>query len=117
MLGTARRARLDRDVTVTALNGAQLHLRAPRLDREAVLTGRIIEVPGTVVAMGEEELALIMHFAAGVQAVDDVPPEPVHRRGDQAVVRAHLIPQPGPQPRPGHRIGGTGDFPVIGPSR
>ncbi len=77
MLGTARCARLDRGVTVTTLNGAQLHLRAPPLDREAVLVSRIIEVPGTVVAIGEEELALVTQFAAGVQALDDVPPEPV----------------------------------------
>lgn len=88
MPGTARRAHPDRGVTVTTLNEAQLHLRAPPLDREAVLVSRTIKVPETDMAIGEEKLALVTRFAAGVQAVDNVPPKPVHRHGNQTVVGA-----------------------------
>jgi hypothetical protein len=50
----------------------------------------------------------------GVEGVPHVAPDPIHAGGHDAVIRAHLAPQPRAEPRTSERVCRPGDLRVIG---
>jgi hypothetical protein len=107
---------LDGRAPVAALNRPQFHLRAPGLHGEAVLVGGVVQVPWAVVTVCDEQLFLVTHLVAGVQAVHDVcgPGGPRQRRRGRRTDPAR--PEPGAELKPGHRVGGARHLPVVSPA-